>query len=57
MQGRGMCVLLCLFAAGWFEYVFDYEAALPITEYDAEGKHVIDPFTYALKFYKPASSY
>jgi hypothetical protein len=52
-----MCVLLCLFAAGWFEYVFDYEAALPITEYDAEGKHVIDPFTYALKFYKPASSY
>lgn len=54
-----MCdaVLACLLAVGWFEYVYSYESGLPITEYDAEGKHVIDPFTYALKFYKSQSSY
>lgn len=50
-------------SAGWFEYVYNWDdplnaagkpEALPITEFDAEGKHVIDPFTYSLKFYKPA---
>jgi hypothetical protein len=24
----------------------------PITEFDAEGKHVVDPYTFSLKFYK-----
>jgi hypothetical protein len=34
---------------------YDPESGVqPITEFDAEGKHVIDPYTYSLKFYKPA---
>jgi hypothetical protein len=53
---NSLCVAVCF--AGWFEYVYDWfdplEGPMPITEFDAEGKHVIDPYTYSLKFYKPA---
>jgi hypothetical protein len=49
-------VRAAVLAAGWFEYVEDYIATTPITEYDAEGKHIVDPFTYSLKFYKPSQS-
>lgn len=40
---------------GWFEYVFDYFEGDAISEADAEGKHVVDPYTYDLKFYKSQS--
>lgn len=43
-----------LLPAGWFEYTYDYVAGEAIREADAEGKHVVDPYTYSLKFYKPA---
>ena len=41
-----MCVLLC-------HAVYDYTEYDPITDAEAEGKHVVDPYTYDLKFFKP----
>jgi len=46
-------LLSCTTAPHRFEYVFDYVEGEPITEADAEGKHIIDPYTYATKFYRP----
>jgi hypothetical protein len=40
------------FAAGWFEYTTAYIAFGPISEYESEGKHVVDPYTFSLKLYK-----
>jgi hypothetical protein len=52
------CVSCCcwrfLVLAGWFEHVYNYVAVEPISEADAEGKHFVDPYTFSLKFYKPA---
>jgi len=43
------------YTQGWFEYAYDYTEGEPISEADAEGKHIIDPFTYSTKFYKPSN--
>lgn len=45
------------YTQGWYEYVYAYEDQEPVTEAEAEGKHIIDPYTHALKFYKPSSTY
>lgn len=35
--------------------MYGYIMGDPISEGDAEGKHIVDPLTYSLKFYKPPS--
>ncbi len=52
----------CPCPAGWFEFIWDYtlqkttdDKPVIISEADAEGKHVVDPYTYSLKFYKPSA--
>lgn len=53
MCGLLLPVLSCVLA-GWFEHVYAYVAVEPISEADAEGKHFVDPYTFSMKFYKPA---